>query len=32
VEPEELVESILEKERHVLEVLEEIRNILGGER
>jgi type I restriction enzyme M protein len=32
VEPEELVEGILEKERHILEVLEEIRNILGGER
>jgi len=31
VEPEELVESILEKERQILEVLEEFRNILGGD-
>jgi len=30
VEPEELVESILEKERRILEILEEFRNILGG--
>ncbi|NHV98173.1 MAG: N-6 DNA methylase [Thaumarchaeota archaeon] len=28
-EPEELVESILEKERQILEILEEFRNILG---
>ncbi|MEM3027046.1 MAG: hypothetical protein QXP19_05985 [Thermoproteota archaeon] len=31
VEPEELVESILEKERQILEILEEFRSILGGE-
>jgi len=30
VEPEELVESVLEKERQILEILEEFRNILGG--
>jgi type I restriction enzyme M protein len=28
-EPEELVESIIEKERQILEILEEFRNILG---
>jgi len=28
-EPEELVESILEKEKQILEILEEFRNILG---
>jgi type I restriction enzyme M protein len=32
VEPEELVESILEKERQILEILEEFRNILGEDR
>ena len=32
VEPEELVESILEKERQISEILEEFRNILGKSR
>ena len=31
IEPEELVESILEKERQILEILEKFRNILGEE-
>jgi type I restriction enzyme M protein len=30
VDPEELVESILEKERQILQILEEFRYILGG--
>jgi len=29
IEPEELVESILEKERQILEILEELRSVLG---
>jgi len=32
IEPEDLVESVLEKERRILEILEELRNILGESR